>query len=231
MKTHTRVLLWAVLAGSALGLNALMCMIAPLLSGSVSHPPLEGISTPIMLSAPPRLPEKKEHRARKKTEPLKPKETKIPKLVIKERMQQQPRPKLRFKAPSFEVAMANQVSPCMQVAPPPPDVSPGFGAPGPGTGKIGFEIGELDTPPIPVHRARPVYPFKARRKGITGKVTVRFLVTSTGMVDNISIVHSEPEKIFDQSVLDCIAKWRFKPGMFEGNPVPTWVVLPISFKL
>ncbi|MFA7165933.1 MAG: TonB family protein [Desulfoplanes sp.] len=231
MKTHRRVLLWAVLAGSALGLNALMCMIAPLLSGSVAHPSLEGISTPIMLSAPPRLPEKKEHRALKKPEPLKPKETKIPKLIFKERMQQYPRPKLRFKAPSFEVAMANQISPGMLVAPPLPDAPPGFGTPGPGTGEIGFELGELDTPPVPIHRARPVYPFKARRKGITGKVTVRFLVTSTGMVDNMSIVHSEPEKIFDQSVLDCIAKWRFKPGMFEGNPVATWVVLPISFKL
>ena len=231
MKTNRRVLLWAILAGSALGLNALMCMIAPLLAGSSSHPDMARISAPIMLSAPPPLPEKKEYRALKKPVPVKPKETKIPKLVIKERMQHQPRPKLRFKAPSFDVAMTNQVSTGMQVAPPPPEAPPGFGAPIPGTGKIGFELGELDTPPIPVHRARPVYPFKARRKGITGKVTVRFLVTSTGMVDKISIVQGEPKKIFDQSVLDCIAKWRFKPGIFEGNPVATWVVLPISFKL
>ena len=231
MKTHRRFLLWAVLAGSALGLNALMCMIAPLLSGSSSHPDLQQISAPIMLSAPPRLPEKKEHRALKKREPIKPKETKIPKLVTKERMPQQQRPKLRFQAPSFEVAMANQVSPGMQVAPPPPVAPPALTAPGLDSGKIGFELGELDTPPIPVHRARPIYPFKARRKGITGKVTVRFLVTSTGMVDKISIVEARPEKTFDQSVRDCIAKWRFKPGIFEGNPVATWVVLPISFKL
>ncbi len=231
MKISQRILFWTFLLGAALVLNAVMCMTAPLLSGPEPPRILEQTTVPVMLAAPPRLPEKKQPVRPKKIKQAVSKRPKIPKLAFTRHVQHESRPTLRFKAPSFKLAMNNQIAPGMQVSPPPPEGSPDFSPAGFNAGKIGFEVGELDTPPIPLHRARPVYPFKARRKGIAGKVTVRFLVTATGMVDKASIIEAVPEKIFDQSVLDCIAKWRFKPGIFQGDPVATWVVLPISFKL
>jgi protein TonB len=37
--------------------------------------------------------------------------------------------------------------------------------------------------------------------------------------------------VFDASVLQAVARWRFSPGMLEGVPVNTWVVAPFEFKL
>ena len=231
MKISRRILLWGLLLGAALVLNGVMCMTAPLLSGPASQQKLQQTTVPVMLTAPPRLPEEKKHIRPKTIKQTVTKRPKVPRLTSRRLSPQPAPPTLRFKAPSFTAAMNNQISPGIAVSPPTQEGSMNSALGAFNTGKIGFELGELDTPPLPIHRARPIYPFKARRKGITGKVTVRFLVTSTGMVDKASILKAVPEKIFDQSVLDCIVKWRFKPGIFQGNPVATWVVLPISFKL
>lgn len=232
MKLVYNLTFWSVLLAAALLVNALMCMVAPVLSDNSARTQEELSTVPILLAPPPRMPERTKRETVKKPKPKPKKPVKTPTISMKQPVQHRSKPKMQFKAPSFEVAMANQISPGMEVAPPPPDAVADFTQAGPPqTEKIGFELGELDTPPMPVRRVRPVYPFKARRKGITGKVTVRFLVNSTGMVEKISIVSSEPEGVFDEAVKDCITKWRFKPGIYQAKPVATWVVAPISFKL
>lgn len=232
MKLLYNLTFWSVLLAAALLVNVFMCMVAPVLSDNSFRNQEELSTVPILLAPPPRMDERTKRETVTKPKPKPKKPVKTPTISMKERVQQPSKPKMAFKAPSFEVAMANQISPGMEVAPPPPNAVEDFAQAGPPQSeKIGFELGELDTPPMPVRRVRPVYPFKARRQGITGRVTVRFLVNSTGMVENISILSSEPEGVFDQAVKDCITKWRFKPGIYQAKPVATWVVAPISFKL
>ncbi|WP_462324185.1 energy transducer TonB [Desulfoplanes sp.] len=232
MKLAYNLTFWSLLLAAALLVNALMCMIAPVLSDNSARTQEELSTVPILLAPPPRMDERTKRATVKKPKPKPEKPVKTPAISLKQREPHRSKPKIRSKAPSFEVAMANPISPGMAVAPPPPDAVADFIQTGPPqTAKIGFELGELDTPPMPVRRVRPVYPFRARRQGITGKVTVRFLVNSTGLVEKISIVSSEPKGVFDQAVKDCITKWRFKPGIYQDKPVATWVVAPISFKL
>ncbi len=90
---------------------------------------------------------------------------------------------------------------------------------------------DVDQKPGILKKVNPTYPHRARRRNIRGKVTVKFLVSVNGDVTRPSIVKAHPKGIFEQSVLKAIREWRFTPGYYKGNPIPTWVVLPIQFNL
>jgi len=45
------------------------------------------------------------------------------------------------------------------------------------------------------------------------------------------VVSAEPEGVFEDSAVSAVKKWRFEPGRVDGEPVPTWVRLPVSFTL
>ena len=94
-----------------------------------------------------------------------------------------------------------------------------------------FTIGQLDAPLTSLARMPPVYPFRAKRRGIEGWATVRFLVDEQGNVNNISMMKSEPPGVFDKSVIKCVSTWRFEPGTVAGEPVKTWVETTIRFEL
>ena len=50
-----------------------------------------------------------------------------------------------------------------------------------GIGQI-FDISKLDQIPIPVVQGKPQYPFEMRRAGLSGTVTVDFIVDTSGNV-------------------------------------------------
>lgn len=97
--------------------------------------------------------------------------------------------------------------------------------------KANYDIGELDTGLIPLVKIPPIYPLRARRRGIQGFVTLGFTVTNQGFVDEIRIIKALPEKIFNKSVLACVSQWKFKTPTVEGIPVATKVTTTIRFKL
>ena len=94
-----------------------------------------------------------------------------------------------------------------------------------------FETSQVDRQPRVIRQVPPIYPFSARRRGISGEVVVRFLVDREGRVDRLAFVKAEPPGVFEESVRQAVSRWRFTPGLYQGRPVPTWVVLPIKFRL
>ena len=97
--------------------------------------------------------------------------------------------------------------------------------------KAHYAMGELDSPLTPLVKIPPIYPMLATRRGIEGYVTVEFLVTKKGLVQQIRILDSRPEHVFDKSVTNCVSQWKFKPGTIEGIPVATLAQTTIRFKL
>lgn len=95
----------------------------------------------------------------------------------------------------------------------------------------GVEMDQLDKPLTTLSRIPPVYPLNALRLDIEGWVKVRFLVDEKGEVGSISIIEAKPHEIFDKSVSQCVAKWRFRPGTVEGIPVKAWMETTIRFEL
>jgi TonB family protein len=72
--------------------------------------------------------------------------------------------------------------------------------------------------PVPVRYSSPAYPEEMRRSGLTGRVTVDFIVDTGGRVQNPYVVASN-NPWFERPALDAILKWTFKPGLRNGRPV------------
>jgi protein TonB len=94
-----------------------------------------------------------------------------------------------------------------------------------------FSTGDLDAPLTTLVRIPPVYPMRARRRGIEGWVKVAFIVDEAGHVHDITILKAEPPGLFEQSVKRCVAGWRFKPGTVEGIPVRTKAETTVRYTL
>jgi periplasmic protein TonB len=94
-----------------------------------------------------------------------------------------------------------------------------------------FAAGDLDSPLAVLVRIPPVYPLRAKHRGVQGWVRVRFIVNEEGRVDKVAVVESQPPGVFDRNVIRCVSGWRFKPGTVEGMPVRAWAETTIRFKL
>lgn len=94
-----------------------------------------------------------------------------------------------------------------------------------------FGMGDLDQPLITLTRIPPLYPLKAKRRGIHGWVNVKFVVNEQGRIENVSIIKAQPSGVFDASVMRCLSGWRFKPGTVDGVPVKVWAETTIRFEL
>ena len=73
---------------------------------------------------------------------------------------------------------------------------------------------------------RPVYPYEARRQRVTGSGVALLTVDQTsGDVIDVMMSQSCGNAILDNSTLDALRRWRFKPGS------PTKVQVPITYTL
>ena len=93
-----------------------------------------------------------------------------------------------------------------------------------------FDPSMLDQQPVPQYQARPNYPFEMRRAGISGEVTVDFIVDPDGNVANAFALKSS-QKEFEASAVQAVSKWKFKAGRKSGKSVPTHMQVPIVFTL
>ena len=76
----------------------------------------------------------------------------------------------------------------------------------------------------------PNYPFEMRRAGITGNVTLEFIVSSSGDVVAVQVVKSS-QREFEQPAMQAVSKWKFKPGRKGGRAVNTRCQIDIPFTL
>lgn len=91
-----------------------------------------------------------------------------------------------------------------------------------------FDAADLDNRPEPISQASPVYPRELSKARIDGRVVIAFIVNEDGRVEDPRVASStRPE--FEQPALDAIRRWRFKPGMKEGEAVRTFVKQPLKF--
>lgn len=94
-----------------------------------------------------------------------------------------------------------------------------------------FNLDQVDQRPEGISTMQPLYPYRAKQLAIEGYVTVRFLVSQTGSVLDLSILEAKPVGVFEQAVENTVRRWRFKPARKNGQPVETWVKTSIEFRL
>ncbi len=126
-----------------------------------------------------------------------------------------------------------EINPRLPSGPTPLDLPPLESAPPVDVGGLpdAFSVGDLDGPMTVLNRIAPVYPLRAKRRGIEGWVRVKFLVNEAGAVSSLTILEAEPSGLFEQSVERSVSRWRFNPGTVGGIPVRTWVETTVRFEL
>ena len=108
-------------------------------------------------------------------------------------------------------------------------LGPGSGG---GTGGGAYRPGNGVTTPVPISEVKPQYTSEAMRARIQGQVWVECIVQPTGVCTDVQVVRSL-DKTFglDGEAVKAAEKWRFRPGMRLGQPVPVLVTIELSFAL
>jgi protein TonB len=70
-----------------------------------------------------------------------------------------------------------------------------------------------------VFRAKAVYPRQARRDNIEGWVQLAFDINETGKVENVSVIASEPKRIFNKAARKALLKWKYQVLLVDGKPL------------
>jgi periplasmic protein TonB len=114
-----------------------------------------------------------------------------------------------------------------------PGVGSGYGEGfGGGTGGGVYREGNGVTSPQLIREFKPNYTSEAMRARIQGVVTMEAVVMPDGSVGDVHVTRSLDQQFgLDKEAIATIKKWRFKPGMRLGQPVPVLIVVEMSFTL
>lgn len=107
----------------------------------------------------------------------------------------------------------------------------GFG-PGEGGGFGGgvFRVGGGVTAPTLLQKIEPEYSEEARKAKYQGVVVLAVVVTPDGRANNIRVQRSLGLGL-DEKAVEAVRKWRFRPGMKDGQPVAVAATIEVNFRL
>lgn len=102
---------------------------------------------------------------------------------------------------------------------------------GPGVGPGVYTVGGGVSAPVPIYQPLPLYTEEARKARIEGIVLLQAIIRKDGTVDSFRVIRGLGYGL-DESAINTIAtKWRFKPGMLNGQPVDVLANIEITFRL
>jgi len=98
-------------------------------------------------------------------------------------------------------------------------------APGP------LSLSQVDRSPEKTHSPLPTYPEGARLKGLEGVVELTFVVDREGNVRDVDVTRVEGDERFAEAAREAITRWKFKPALLDGKPVPVRCTQRMRFEL
>jgi protein TonB len=134
------------------------------------------------------------------------------------------------------VAVEPELAVPSALAPAPPDPTPGVnessavseqGTPA----RDSYTPGEVDQIPERTVYVPAVYPPAALRRGLSGWVSLTFVVTREGRVTDVAVEDSEGGRRFEEPAARAVRQWRFRPGRLNGEAVPVLCTVKINFRL
>jgi TonB family protein len=97
-----------------------------------------------------------------------------------------------------------------------------------------YKSKNADTPPIVIKSVPPTYPvviIGQTRFRYEGEVVLKFIVTKEGYVKNPRVVKSSLRDVYNESAIEAVKKYQFKPATKNGVPVDCITELTIEFSL
>ena len=89
---------------------------------------------------------------------------------------------------------------------------------------------KVDRFPSKISGSPPRYPLWARRNNLEAVVTLRFIVTAEGAVEDIHVHDIDGDERFGEEAIRAVSHWRFSPAIRVDKPVPCWCFQKINFK-
>lgn len=89
----------------------------------------------------------------------------------------------------------------------------------------------VDDPPRATFQAPMQYPPRAKAQGVKGYVVLSLLIGITGEIEQIEVVESSPEGVFDEVAIQGVSQWRFDPATYQGKAVRAWAKQRVRFDL
>ena len=107
----------------------------------------------------------------------------------------------------------------------------GFGpGSGGGTGGGAYRIGGGVSAPGVLYRVEPEYSEEARKAKFQGTVVIALIVDEKGNPREMRVVRPLGLGL-EQKAIEAVEKWRFRPGMKDGKPVPVQATIEVNFRL
>jgi periplasmic protein TonB len=75
----------------------------------------------------------------------------------------------------------------------------------------------------------PVYPPEAKKAKIQGTVVLDVVISKEGNIENLRVI-SGPQEL-QQSALDAVRQWTYKPYLLNGDPVEVKTTVNIIYNL
>ena len=108
-----------------------------------------------------------------------------------------------------------------------PGVGPGEGG---GIGGGVYRVGGGVSAPVVIYRVEPLYSEEARRARYQGVVVLWAIVRKDGSLEVLKLVRGLGLGL-DESAINALKQWRFRPGMKDGIPVDVALNVEVSFTL
>jgi protein TonB len=92
-----------------------------------------------------------------------------------------------------------------------------------------YSAKQLDVYPQPLAQIRLDYPESAASAKVDGRLLVLLLIDEFGVVNDASVVESQPEGYFEDAALAVFRAARFSPAQKQGRAVKSRVLLQVKY--
>jgi protein TonB len=96
----------------------------------------------------------------------------------------------------------------------------------PGVYRVG---GGVSVPKL-VTNSLPEYTHEARAARIEGAVELLVTIGEDGAPRDMQVQGTLGYGL-DEKAIECVARWRFRPGVYQGSPVPVAASIQVNFRL
>jgi protein TonB len=86
------------------------------------------------------------------------------------------------------------------------------------------------TKPALIAKTEPEYSEEARKAKVQGTVVLSIVVTASGQVTSVRVVHSLGLGL-DQRAIEAVRQWKFRAATVDGKPAATQAVVEVNFRL
>jgi TonB family protein len=93
-----------------------------------------------------------------------------------------------------------------------------------------YRIGGGVTAPTLVYKVQPEYTEQARNARFEGTVILFVVITPDGRPTDIKVLRALGMGL-DEAAVNCVKKWKFKPGLKDGTPVPVQATIEVNFRM